>query len=171
MLLQDEISTGLDSSTTFQIVRNLRDVCHLLGATILVALLQPAPEVYDLFDDVMLLAEGGLFLPAHMLNCALPAFVSQVSSLAVLLVNGMQLLWEGQGLIHASVGHMVYHGPCDQVMGFFRTKGFDLPERKGIPDFLQEVTGRSDQQVPAHDVLCCDVLDPSTNHRARTCLC
>lgn len=47
----------------------------------------------------------------------------------------------------ACAGELVYHGPCDQVMGFFRTKGFDLPERKGIPDFLQEVTGRSDQQV------------------------
>ena len=27
-------------------------------ATILMALLQPAPEVYNLFDDIMLLAEG-----------------------------------------------------------------------------------------------------------------
>jgi len=27
-------------------------------ATILIALLQPAPEVYNLFDDIMLLAEG-----------------------------------------------------------------------------------------------------------------
>ena len=56
--MQDEISTGLDSATTFQIVRNLRDLSHLLGATIMVALLQPAPEVFDLFDDVLLLGEG-----------------------------------------------------------------------------------------------------------------
>lgn len=59
-MAQDEISTGLDSATTFQITRNLRDVCHLLGATIMIALLQPAPEVYNLFDDVMLLAEGDI---------------------------------------------------------------------------------------------------------------
>ena len=57
--LQDEISTGLDSSTTFQIVRNFRDFAHLVGGTVLIALLQPAPEVFDLFDDVMLLNEGG----------------------------------------------------------------------------------------------------------------
>ena len=56
--LQDEISTGLDSSTTFQIVRNFRDFAHLVGGTVLIALLQPAPEVFDLFDDVMLLSEG-----------------------------------------------------------------------------------------------------------------
>ena len=64
--VQDEISTGLDSATTFQIVRNLRDLCHLLGATIMVALLQPAPEVFDLFDDVCLLAEGGRPAPCSM---------------------------------------------------------------------------------------------------------
>ena len=58
--LQDEISTGLDSSTTFQIVRNLRDFAHLAHATVFIALLQPAPEVFELFDDVMLLAEGTL---------------------------------------------------------------------------------------------------------------
>ena len=27
-------------------------------ATVLIALLQPAPEVYNLFDDILLLAEG-----------------------------------------------------------------------------------------------------------------
>lgn len=44
-LMMDEISTGLDSSTTFQIVKILRNFCHLRDATILLALLQPAPEV------------------------------------------------------------------------------------------------------------------------------
>ena len=66
--MQDEISTGLDSATTFQIVRNLRDVAHLLDFTIMVALLQPAPEVFDLFDDVLLLSEGrgAGFLPPSL---------------------------------------------------------------------------------------------------------
>ena len=32
-------------------------------------------------------------------------------------------------------------------MGFFQGLGFDKPERKGIPDFLQEVSGRADQKV------------------------
>ena len=50
--------TGLDSSTTFQIVKCLRDFTHLRSGTVLMALLQPAPEVYDLFDDVLLMSEG-----------------------------------------------------------------------------------------------------------------
>ena len=84
-LFADEISTGLDryvfasysqlsdiqpvlcsslrqylcfSSTTFQIVRGLRDLVQLGSATAIIALLQPAPEVYELFDEVMLLSEG-----------------------------------------------------------------------------------------------------------------
>ena len=56
----DEISTGLDSSTTFQIVRSLRHFAHIREATLLIALLQPTPETYHLFDDIMLLSEGEL---------------------------------------------------------------------------------------------------------------
>ena len=67
--LKDEISTGLDSSTTFQIVRNFRDFAHLAGGTVLIALLQPAPEVFDLFDDVMLLSEGAHDLQHCMQSC------------------------------------------------------------------------------------------------------
>ena len=44
--VQDEISTGLDSSTTFQIVRSLRDFVQQGSATAMIALLQPAPEVF-----------------------------------------------------------------------------------------------------------------------------
>ncbi|OWM77713.1 ABC transporter G family member 29-like [Punica granatum] len=57
-LFMDEISTGLDSSTTFQIVKCLQQIAHLTDATILMSLLQPAPETFDLFDDIFLLAEG-----------------------------------------------------------------------------------------------------------------
>lgn len=58
-LFLDEISTGLDSSTAFHIMRSLRHLAHIGQATLLVALLQPTPETYHLFDDIMLLSEGG----------------------------------------------------------------------------------------------------------------
>ncbi|CAI5491780.1 unnamed protein product, partial [Closterium sp. Naga37s-1] len=99
VLLMDEISTGLDSSTTFLITRCLRHLTHLHSATTLVALLQPAPETYELFDDVLLLSEG----------------------------------------------HVVFHGPREQVVPFFNQLGFECPERKGEADFLQEVTSMKDQ--------------------------
>ncbi|KAL0009431.1 hypothetical protein SO802_010933 [Lithocarpus litseifolius] len=57
-LFMDEISNGLDSSTTFQIVSCLQHLAHIIDATALISLLQPAPETFDLFDDIILMAEG-----------------------------------------------------------------------------------------------------------------
>ncbi len=93
-LFMDEISTGLDSSTTFSIINSLRQAAKILEFTILVSLLQPAPETFNLFDDIILLSEG----------------------------------------------QVVYHGPRDCVLEFFESCGFKCPDRKGIADFLQEVS-------------------------------
>jgi ABC-type multidrug transport system ATPase subunit len=54
----DEISTGLDSSTTFSIINTLRQSAKIMDYTVLVSLLQPAPETFELFDDIILLSEG-----------------------------------------------------------------------------------------------------------------
>ncbi|XVF26672.1 hypothetical protein REPUB_Repub14bG0037900 [Reevesia pubescens] len=98
-LFMDEISTGLDSSTTFQIVNSLKQSNHILNGTAVISLLQPAPETYDLFDDIILLSDG----------------------------------------------RIVYQGPREHVLSFFESMGFRCPERKGVADFLQEVTSRKDQ--------------------------
>ncbi|XP_071742297.1 ABC transporter G family member 32 [Rutidosis leptorrhynchoides] len=58
VLLMDEISNGLDSSTTYQIIKYLRHSTHALDGTTMISLLQPAPETYDLFDDIILICEG-----------------------------------------------------------------------------------------------------------------
>ncbi|KAI3803436.1 hypothetical protein L1987_31587 [Smallanthus sonchifolius] len=58
VLLMDEISTGLDSSTTFQIVNSMKNYVHILEGTALISLLQPAPETYALFDDIILVSDG-----------------------------------------------------------------------------------------------------------------
>ncbi|CAL4975335.1 unnamed protein product [Urochloa decumbens] len=99
-LFMDEISTGLDSSTTFQIVTSLRQSIHILGGTAVISLLQPAPETYNLFDDIILLSDG----------------------------------------------QVVYQGPREDVLEFFETMGFRCPQRKGVADFLQEVTSKKDQK-------------------------
>ncbi|KAK8678822.1 hypothetical protein V6N13_144303 [Hibiscus sabdariffa] len=39
----------------------------------------------------------------------------------------------------------VYQGPREHVVSFFESMGFRCPERKGVADFLQEVTSRKDQ--------------------------
>ncbi|KAH7845345.1 hypothetical protein Vadar_000884 [Vaccinium darrowii] len=99
-LFMDEISTGLDSSTTFHIVNSIKQSIHILQGTCVISLLQPAPETYDLFDDVILLSDG----------------------------------------------QIVYQGPRENVLEFFGHMGFKCPDRKGVADFLQEVTSRKDQE-------------------------
>lgn len=99
-LFMDEISTGLDSSTTYQIVNSLRQTIHILGGTAVISLLQPAPETYNLFDDIILLSDG----------------------------------------------QVVYQGPRENVLEFFEFTGFKCPSRKGVADFLQEVTSKKDQE-------------------------
>ncbi|KAK3408153.1 hypothetical protein EUGRSUZ_J00451 [Eucalyptus grandis] len=96
----DEISTGLDSSTTFQIVKFMRQMVHIMDVTMVISLLQPAPETYELFDDIILLSEG----------------------------------------------QIVYQGSRENVLEFFEYVGFKCPERKGVADFLQEVTSKNDQE-------------------------
>ncbi|KVI07423.1 hypothetical protein Ccrd_014197 [Cynara cardunculus var. scolymus] len=100
VFLMDEISTGLDSSTTFQIIKYMRQMVHIMDITMIISLLQPAPETFELFDDIILLAEG----------------------------------------------QVVYQGPRNNVLEFFEHVGFKCPERKGVADFLQEVTSRKDQE-------------------------
>ncbi|KAL0347079.1 UNVERIFIED_CONTAM: ABC transporter G family member 39 [Sesamum calycinum] len=99
-LFMDEISTGLDSSTTFQILKSMRQMVHIIDVTMIIALLQPAPETYDLFDDIILLSEG----------------------------------------------QIVYQGPRENILEFFGYMGFKCPERKGVADFLQEVSSKKDQE-------------------------
>ncbi|KAK2655148.1 hypothetical protein Ddye_008200 [Dipteronia dyeriana] len=100
VLLMDEISTGLDSSTTFQICKFTKQMVHVMDVTMAISLLQPAPETYNLFDDVILLSEG----------------------------------------------QVVYQGPRENVLEFFEFMGFKCPDRKGVADFLQEVTSKKDQE-------------------------
>lgn len=59
VLCLDEISTGLDSAATYDIIKALRLHCHELKTTTTISLLQPPPEVFELFDDVLVMGAGG----------------------------------------------------------------------------------------------------------------
>ncbi|OWZ14879.1 ABC transporter [Phytophthora megakarya] len=57
-MLLDEISTGLDAATTYDIVNSLKSLTRHFKANIVVSLLQPPPEVFNLFDDILIMNEG-----------------------------------------------------------------------------------------------------------------
>lgn len=58
VLCGDEITTGLDSQTAFEIVKAFKAFARDLKTTIVLSLLQPPPEVFALFDEVVLLDAG-----------------------------------------------------------------------------------------------------------------
>ncbi|KAI9981232.1 hypothetical protein PInf_008931 [Phytophthora infestans] len=58
--LLDEISTGLDSAATYDICKSMKSAARNFNSTVVISLLQPSPEVFELFDDVLLLNEGSI---------------------------------------------------------------------------------------------------------------
>uniref|UniRef100_A0AAV1UB25 ABC transporter domain-containing protein n=1 Tax=Peronospora matthiolae TaxID=2874970 RepID=A0AAV1UB25_9STRA len=58
VMMMDEISTGLDSAATFDIITTQRSIAKKFRKTIVISLLQPSPEVFELFDDVVIMNEG-----------------------------------------------------------------------------------------------------------------
>ncbi|KAL3670758.1 hypothetical protein V7S43_003946 [Phytophthora oleae] len=102
----DEISTGLDSAATYDIITTQRSIAHTLHKNIVIALLQPSPEVFALFDDVMILNDGEL----------------------------------------------MYHGPCDQVQGYFDGLGFACPVGRDIADYLLDLGTQEQYRYQTREV-------------------
>lgn len=57
LLLLDEPTSGLDSFTAFSVVSILKSLAST-GRTIISTIHQPSSEVFHLFDDILLLADG-----------------------------------------------------------------------------------------------------------------
>ena len=64
----DEISTGLDAASTFDIVQTLVLFAKTQKHVRVISLLQPSPETVSLFDEVILLAEGRLLYAGPVAN-------------------------------------------------------------------------------------------------------
>mmetsp|Transcript_10621 Transcript_10621/g.23582 ORF Transcript_10621/g.23582 Transcript_10621/m.23582 type:complete len:1476 (+) Transcript_10621:75-4502(+) len=58
VLCCDEISTGLDAATTYDITKLMGQVARVKNVTPIVSLLQPPPETVANFDELILLSEG-----------------------------------------------------------------------------------------------------------------
>jgi ATP-binding cassette subfamily G (WHITE) protein 2 len=60
VLFLDEPTSGLDSLTSYIIVSELKKLAHRQNKTIIMTIHQPNSEIYELFDDLILLLEGKL---------------------------------------------------------------------------------------------------------------
>ncbi|KAL6757501.1 ABC-2 type transporter-domain-containing protein [Haematococcus lacustris] len=58
ILFLDEPTSGLDSFTAYKVVRILSSVAYKYGRTIICTIHQPSSEVFNIFDDTIILAEG-----------------------------------------------------------------------------------------------------------------
>jgi ABC-type multidrug transport system ATPase subunit len=59
LLIADEISTGLDTASTVDILRMLSFSSRVTNRIAVISLLQPSPEAVALFDEIILLGDGG----------------------------------------------------------------------------------------------------------------
>jgi len=72
VLFLDEVTTGLDAATAFQLVRTLKSLARK-NRTIIVTIHQPRSEIWSLFDQVLLLAAGSPLYSGPTNQC-LPYF-------------------------------------------------------------------------------------------------
>ena len=84
VLFLDEVTTGLDASTAFQLVATLKALAAK-GRTIICTIHQPRSEIWNLFDHVLLLASGsplysgpatGCLPYFEHIDCMIPPFVN-----------------------------------------------------------------------------------------------
>lgn len=73
MLLLDEVTTGFDSETARRMVELQRRKAREQQLTVMMVMQQPSPELVDMFDSVLLLADGHILFHGP-LNAAIPHF-------------------------------------------------------------------------------------------------
>lgn len=154
VIFADEISTGLDSNTTYSIVKSIGNLAHVMDYTVLVGLLQPSPETFDLFDEVILISNGRVRgnggTQGMWRGCADAVYLCASAAPGILCTRLHAACKPHPAVHHLSVppsihSQIPYHGPRETVLEFFESFGFNCPVRRGVADFLQEVTTPSDQ--------------------------
>jgi len=100
ILCMDEISTGLDAATTYDICKLLGEANALSKYIKIVTLLQPPPETFALFDDLILLSDG----------------------------------------------MVIYSGPVEEVVPYFESLGYKLPDRMDAADWLQALPTKDGEE-------------------------
>lgn len=69
VFLLDEPSTGLDSSAALDVAKYLRQLTTKKNATVAITLHQPSPELFNMFDKVLILSAGRCIYYDSPLKC------------------------------------------------------------------------------------------------------
>lgn len=145
----DEISTGLDSATTFDIVKLLGIVARLTGTIKIVSLLQPSPETVALFDELILVDSGQVIYSGPLEDVK-----DHFASLGYHCPDRMDVAdWlvslatkDGKNYLVPKEGEEATHLTADE----FRVKFEESPRYKELLDSMDEpITDEMRQQVDA----------------------
>ncbi|EGZ08354.1 pleiotropic drug resistance protein ABC superfamily [Phytophthora sojae] len=152
--LMDEISTGLDSAATFDIITTQRSLAKKFRKTVAISLLQPSPEVFALFDDVMILNAGCLMYHGPC-EQALAYFESlgfkcppsrDVADFLLDLGTDKQLQYEQK----LALGHAVPRTPSEFADAFKRSTIYAHTlkelEEPASPDLVQDMKTHMETQ-------------------------
>lgn len=127
VLFLDEVTTGLDATSAFQLVQTLKALTKQ-GRTIIVTIHQPRSEIWGLFDRILLLSGGSPLYSGPVSDCLthfeslgypLPAFVNpaehlidiaavdirsaELEATSSIRVDGMKQAWRRVSESQASV--------------------------------------------------------------------
>ena len=148
----DEVSTGLDAAVTLHIFSALKQVCKINNSSVVVALLQPTPETYGLFDDILLLRDGQTVY--HGPRDEVPKWLWEVAGLEVppgvdeagFIVDYLsdpRLMYENAAKAHeAALGEHAEHSSVHQPEGLNGKQPGQQPEIAAL-----DLQGRESQRA------------------------
>jgi ABC-type multidrug transport system ATPase subunit len=138
MLALDEVSTGLDSSVTFDVMKSLRARAQRQGLAVVVALLQPTPGTVAQFDDIILLREGAVVF--HGAREELPGYLRGLGYLLPAAAGA-------SATASAATGAEEGSGAGEEDLADWLSELLTFPQRRHAKDVAREAAAASSGTV------------------------
>lgn len=134
LLWLDEPTTGLDSTSAYQVVKTLQNLART-GRTVIVTIHQPRSEIWSLFDNVILLTRGSPAYAGSAKDCLeyftklgyeMPPFTNPAEHL-IDVVSVDNRSEEAETVAEARVQHIkaAWRQHCDKTLGEKGEQSFD----------------------------------------------
>ena len=147
VLFCDEVTTGLDAATAFQLVTTLKALAAK-GRTIICSIHQPRSEIWQLFDNVLLLAKGSPLYSGPTTGCL--AYFESLGYILPPFINPAEFLIDLAAIDTRS--SEAEESSAVRVQGLIQAfqvspenSGLQSIEEKSIGDQIESKDGKSGQ--------------------------